>query len=192
MLYKREQKYQLLKLIHSGIGLNDANFLMRIVYVASFREYLSEKDFKRLNEVLDKLENFSRLLETKIQKKKRVIQKYSRDGGGTRIANFFGKGGLGAELLEPIDFKRRGVLRRQKLNFRQPTRPGSSAGKIGKTRVIGFNKLNKDIDKLAGSLNAMIRAWEKIGEGRKGRRIAKAGIDSFIDNIKTSVKIHRR
>ena len=65
MLYKREQKYQLLKLIHSGIGLNDANFLMRIVYVASFREYLSEKDFKRLNEVIDKLENFSKLLERK-------------------------------------------------------------------------------------------------------------------------------
>lgn len=188
-----EQKYQLLKLIHSGINLSEANFLMRVVYVASFREYLTEKDYKKLLMILDKLENFGGLLETRKQRKKKVIQNYTRSAGQTRIANLFGQNNAIANktLNSKIDFKRIGLLRRRVLPYRQPPRPGSSLGKIGQTKVIGANKVNKDINKLATSLNKMIKSWESIGQGTKGRQKARAEIDNFIQNIRTSVNIKR-
>ena len=56
------------------------------------------------------------------------------------------------------------------MKTRAPTRAGSSAGKVGQTRVIGHRKLNRDIDKLAKSLNDMIKAFENIGQREKRRK----------------------
>jgi hypothetical protein len=91
-LLTREKKYQFIKLMEAGISLHEANTLARIVNVASMRGYMEEDDFKVLNEIMDKLERFAGLLETRTQKKKRIIKKYSRAKGEDRIANFFTTG----------------------------------------------------------------------------------------------------
>ena len=189
-LLTREKKYQFIKLMNSGINLHEANTLARIVNVASMRGYMSDDDFNTLNEILDKLERFAGLLETRTQKKKRIIKKYSRQKGEDRIANFFTTG-LGAGLNKKTDFRRTGILKRRVMKTRATTRPGSSIGKIGKTRVIGHKKLNRDIDNLANSLNKMIASFESIG-GKKAGAKAKAGaINDFINSIRTEVTIHR-
>ena len=72
---------------------------------------------------------------------------------------------------------------------RAPTRAGSSAGKIGRTRVIGAKKLDRDIDKLAKSLNDMIRSFENIGDKRKGARAKAKAVQDFIGSIRTQVRI---
>lgn len=189
-LLTREKKYQFIKLMQSGLSLHEANTLARIVNVASMRGYMRDDDFNTLNVILDKLERFASLLETKTQAKKRIIKKYSRQKGEDRIANFFTTG-LGAGLNKKTDFKRTGILKRRVMKTRAPTRPGSSAGKIGRTRVIGHKKLNRDIDNLANSLNKMIASFESIG-GKKAGAKAKAGaINDFINSIRTEVRIKR-
>ena len=91
--------------MEAGISLHEANTLARIVNVASMRGYMEEDDFKVLNEIMDKLERFAGLLETRTQKKKRIIKKYSRAKGEDRIANFFTTG-LGAGLNKKTNFTR--------------------------------------------------------------------------------------
>ncbi len=191
-LLQREQKYQFIKLIQSGINLNEANFLHRVVHTASMGGIMSDSDFNRLNAILDKLERFAGLLETREQKKKRVVKKYSRGGnskGQDRIANFFAEGGFTNNLGKKVDFTRKGILKRKVMKKRAPTRAGSSAGKIGRTRVIGAKKLDRDIDKLAKSLNDMIRSFENIGDKRKGARAKAKAVQDFIGSIRTQVRI---
>jgi len=190
-LLTREKKYQYIALTNSGLNLHEANTLARIVNVASMRGYMSDEDFKILNEILDKLERFAGLLETKSQAKKRIIKKYSRQKGEDRIANFFTTG-LGAGLNKKTDFKRFGILKRRVMKQRAPTRPGSSIGKIGKTRVIGHKKLNRDIDNLAKSLNKMIASFERIGNKKAGAKAKAGAINNFINSIRTEVKIKGR
>lgn len=187
---EREINYQLIRLMNSGLNLHEVNFLRRIVFAHARGRSMSENDYKTMNEVIDKLERFSNLLETRTQRKKRVIKKYSRKKGQDRIANFMTKG-LGFNLNESVSFARPPELQRKVMKKRAPTRAGSSAGKIGKTRVIGFNKMNRDLDKLANSLNAMIKSFENIGKGKKGKSLARKGIKTFIDNIRTEVRIKR-
>jgi len=193
MLFTREKKYQFLKLINAGISLHEANTLARIVGTASLHEYLSDDDYRILNEILDKLERFAGMLETRTQRKQKVIQRYSRNKGEDRIANFFAGYGLN-NLNGKVDWQRRGILKRRVMKERAPTRAGSSAGKIGSTRVIGHRKLNRDIDMVANSLNQMIKAFENIG-GKQGAKAAaklKAGaLNDFINSIRTEVIIKR-
>lgn len=188
ILFTREKKYQFIKLTQAGISLHEANTLARIVNVASMRGYMEEADYKILNEILDKLERFANLLQTRKQAKKKAIKRYSRAKGEDRIANFFSGFGLG-NLNKKTDFTRRGILTRKVMPNRAPTRPGSSLGKIGKTRVIGHRKLNRDIDKLADSLNAMIRSFENIGDRKKGAKVKANAINNFIGAIRTEVTI---
>jgi len=190
-LLTREKKYQLIKLMYSGISLSEANFLARVVAAASMRDYMTQQDYDTLNQILDKLERFAGLLQTKAQAKKKIIKKYSRGKGEDRIANFFAGYGLN-NLNNKTDFRRTGILTRKVMPNRAPTRPGSSLGKVGQTRVIGHKKLNRDIDKLADSLNKMIRSFEKIGEGKKGAKIKADAINNFIGSIRTEVKIKGR
>ena len=117
LLFTREKKYQLIKLMNAGISLHEANMLARIVHTASMRDYMSEQDYKILNEILDKLERFAGLLETRTQRKKRVIKSYSRGGKGEdRIANFFAGYGLN-NLGKKTDFTRKGILKRKKIKM---------------------------------------------------------------------------
>jgi hypothetical protein len=191
ILFDREKKYQFLKLMHSGISLHEANLMARIVGVASMRGYMSEGDRDTLLQIIDKLDKFAGLLETRKQKRKKVIKKYSRGRGEDKIAQFFSQGGYTSSLNQPIDWNRRGILTRKVMKERAPTRAGSSAGKIGKTTVIGHKKLNKDIDKLANSMNQMIKSFESIGDRAGGQKARQKAVGDFISSIRTSVSIKR-
>lgn len=151
---------------------------------------MSEADYKTMNKVIDKLERFSGLLETRKQRKQKVIQRYSRKRGQDRITNFL-TNGLGTNLNLPVSLARPPELRRKVMKQRAESRPGSSIGKIGKTKVIGFNKLNKDIDQMAKALNEMIRAFESIGQRKGAKTIAKASIDNFVSQLRTSVNMKK-
>lgn len=187
-LLTREKKYQFIKLIESGISLTDANLLARIVHTASMRGYMSEKDYNDLNQIIDKLDRFASLLETRKQKKKKILQKYSPSKGEDRIANLFT--GMGFKAInKKTDFTRRGILKRRKMPKRAPTRAGSSEGLIGQTKVIGAHRLNKQIDQLAKSLNQMIASFERIGKAGKGARMKASAINDFLGSIRTSVEI---
>ncbi len=191
MLFTREKKYQFIKLMNSGISLADANLLARIVGVAQMKGYMSDDDRNTLLAILDKLERFAGLLETRKQKKQKVVKKYSSGRAEDRIANFFSQGGFGIGLDKPIDYKRRGILKRRVMKERAKTRPGSSIGKIGKTKVIGHKKVNRELDKLANSLNQLIRSFESL-DGKRGGAKAKAkAVSDVISSIRASVEIKR-
>jgi len=193
-LFTREKKYQTIKyfaLMEYGLNLHEVNRLRKILHTASMRQYMSDKDFNELNAIADKLDRFVGLLETRKQKKKKVIQKYARGGKGEdRIANMFAYGGIDpATLNRPVSFAREDILKRKKTKKRAPTRAGSSAGKIGKTRVIGARKMNKQIDQLAKSLNDMIRSFENIGDKKRAVKVKRDALNNFIGSIRTSVTI---
>lgn len=187
---ERELNYQIIRLMNSGLNLYEVNFLRRIIFGYARGRSMSEADYKTMNEVIDKLERFSGLLETRKQRKQKVIQRYSRKRGQDRITNFL-TNGLGTNLNLPVSLARRPELRRKVMKQRAESRPGSSIGKIGKTKVIGFNKLNKDIDQMAKALNEMIRAFESIGQRKGAKTIAKASIDNFVSQLRTSVNMKK-
>lgn len=187
---ERELNYQIIRLMNSGLNLYEVNFLRRIIFGYARGRSMSEADYKTMNEVIDKLERFSGLLETRKQRKQKVIQKYSRKRGQDRITNFL-TNGLGTNLNLPVSLARPPELRRKVMKQRAESRPGSSIGKIGKTKVIGFNKLNKDIDQMAKALNEMIRAFESIGQRKGAKTIAKASIDNFVSQLRTSVNMKK-
>jgi len=187
MLFTREKKYQFIKLMNTGLSLRDANAMARIVGVAQMKGYMNDGDRAILLAIIDKLERFSGLIQTRKQGKQKVVKKYSSQRGEDRIANFFAKGGFGINIDAPIDWRRRGVLRRRVMEKRAETRPGSSIGKIGRTRVIGHRKVNKDLDDLAKALNDMIRSFESIGDKQKASRLKTKAVSDAISSIKTSV-----
>ena len=191
IMFDREKKYQFLRLIHSGISLRDANLMARIVGTASMRGYMDEGDRDVLLQIIDKLDKFAGLLETKKQKRKKVLKKYSKDKGGDKIAQFFANGGFTANINQPVDYSRRGILNRKVMKKRAITRPGSSAGKIGRTTVIGHRQMNKDIDKLAKSMNDLIKSFERIGDRAGGQASRQKAIGDFISGIKADVTIKR-
>jgi hypothetical protein len=187
---ERELNYQIIRLMNSGLNLYEVNFLRRIIFGYARGRSMSEADYKTMNEVIDKLERFSGLLETRKQRKQKVIQRYSRKRGQDRITNFL-TNGLGTNLNLPVSLARPPELRRKVMKQRAESRPGSSIGKIGKTKVIGFNKLNKDIDQMAKALNEMIRAFESIGQRKGAKTIAKASINNFVSQLRTSVNMKK-
>lgn len=187
---ERELNYQIIRLMNSGLNLYEVNFLRRIIFGYARGRSMSEADYKTMNKVIDKLERFSGLLETRKQRKQKVIQRYSRKRGQDRITNFL-TNGLGTNLNLPVSLARPPELRRKVMKQRAESRPGSSIGKIGKTKVIGFNKLNKDIDQMAKALNEMIRAFESIGQRKGAKTIAKASIDNFVSQLRTSVNMKK-
>jgi hypothetical protein len=78
------------------------------------------------------------------------------------------KFGAGYKGKIPLSWKRDGnLIRRGRPN---KPRPGSSKGKIGRTRVIGAKKVLKDFKQLIGTLQAL---QKKYGKGNT-RQLQKA------------------
>ena len=76
MYKKRKLNYQIIRLMNSGLNLTRSTS-RRIIFGYARGRPMSEADYKTMNEVIDKLERFSGLLETRKQRTK-VIQRYSR------------------------------------------------------------------------------------------------------------------
>ena len=155
---RNEVKYQLLKLVHSGRSFTEAKAMMKSVTGAFLPEYTSEAD---LNDILSLEGGLDRLTHSRIDAKRLMELKFTPrerlESSKQEVAGKFVtpyKGGL------PLNWKRDGnLIRRGKPN---KPKPGSSKGKIGKTKVIGFRQVTKDFEKLVKTLQDLQR---KHGKG---------------------------
>ena len=149
---RNEIKYQMLKLIHSGRTLREAKSLMKAASAGLMKEYVSEGDLKDLQELEGGLYRIriTRNDARQIMKIKFAPRKMSASREET-LAKF----GTGYKGKIPLDWKRDGnLVRRGKPN---KPRPGSSKGKIGRTRVIGAKKVLKDFKLLTNTLQNLMR-----------------------------------
>ena len=139
------------------MSLKDLRTLHRVGYVAATDEYSSKKNQIVILGTKARLDNLMRLAETRDMAKTRALLRFkpspnmtgNRADAIARFATGF-EGANNWQRYSPIPTR----------IPPSPTRPGSSKGKIGKTRYIGFGKLNKDLD-------AMNKALLKLS-GEKG------------------------
>ena len=155
---RNEQKYQMLKLIHSGRTLVEAKALMKAASAGLDPEYTSAKDLKELaalegiNHLLLTRPKAVELMELKLASKKPRAYPSTRAESIAKFAS-------GYRGKVPLDWKRDGnLIRKGPPNKPQP---GSSAGKIGKTRVSGATETLKDFDQLVDILLELQRQHGK-------------------------------
>ena len=146
---RQEEKYQMLKLIHSGRTLKEAKAMTKATAVGLFPEYSRQKDRSDLEGVEGSLDRLLRtrgdakkLVELRFGPRKRFPQKRNE-----HIASWLNNTG-------PIDWRRDGNLVRK--GPPNKSQPGSSEGKIGQTRVRGADKLARD-------LKTLFRGLKKVG-----------------------------
>jgi hypothetical protein len=158
----------MLKLIHSGRTLREAKAMMKVATVGLTTEYAKAGDLKTLQNLEGGLHRIGStrgaaqsVLKVKFGPRKMLS---SREETIAKWATGY-QGGL------PLNWKRDGnLVRRGKPN---KPRPGSSAGKIGRTRVIGAKKVLRDFKGLIGTLQALVRKHGK-GDARGLQKAYKA------------------
>lgn len=166
---RNEQKYQMLKLIHSGRTLVEAKALMKAASAGLDPEYTSAKDLKELaalegiNHLLLTRPKAVELMELKLASKKPRAYPSTRAESIAKFAS-------GYRGAVPLDWKRDGnLIRKGPPNKPQP---GSSAGKIGKTVVVGASQTLKDFDQLVDTLLQLQRQHGK-GSDKEIRKAFK-------------------
>ena len=172
---RNEAKYQMFKLIHSGRTLRETKAMMKAATVGLTTEYAKSGDLKDLQNLEGGLHRIGSarsaaqsLLRVKFAPRKMLS---SREETLSKWATGY-KGGL------PLNWSRdKNLIRRGRPN---KPRPGSSRGKIGKTRVIGAKKVLKDFKSLIGTLQALIR--------KHGKGDAK-GLQKAYKAFRTSVSV---
>ena len=154
---RNQAKYQMLKLVRSGRSLREAKALMKVGTVALTTEYAKAGDLKDLQNLEGGLH---RIRETRNDAKQIMKLKFAPRTMESSREEVLAKFGTGYKGKIPLDWKRDGnLVRRGRPN---KPRPGSSKGKIGRTRVIGAKKVLKDFETLTRTLQALIR---KHGKG---------------------------
>ena len=156
---RNEQRYQFIKLVKSGRTLAEAKSLAKATSAGLHPDYTSAKDLKELaaleniNHLLMTRGDAVRLIELKTAQQKMRAYPSNREEAVAKFATGY-RGAL------PLDWTRDGnLIRRGKPN---KPRPGSSKGKIGKTRVFGATKTLKDFDVL---VNTLLKLQQKHGKG---------------------------
>lgn len=156
MTARSEKKYQMLKLIHSGRSLREAKAEVKAVSVALNPEYAKESDLKDLQDLEGGL---NRITMTRGQAKQVMKIKFAPRKMNSNREETLAKFGTGYKGKIPLDWTRDGNLIRR--GAPNKPRPGSSKGKIGRTRVIGAKKVLKDFKLLIKTLQDMVRKYGK-------------------------------
>jgi len=159
---RNEQKFFMLKLVHSGRTLREAKALMYAVSAGLHPEYTASGDLKDLRELEGGIHRIGVMTRTdaKLLSYKKLFK--PRKGASTveeTLAKFATRwqGGI------PLSWQRYGnLVRKGKPN---KPRPGSSQGKIGKTRVSGVKAVLNDFKLLITTLNSL---GKKHGRGNMG------------------------
>ena len=157
--------------------LRETKAMMKVASVALTKEYAKAGDLKTLQNLEGGLHRIGStrmeaqsLLKVKFAPRKMVS---SREETLAKFATGY-RGGL------PLSWScDRNLIRKGRPN---KPRPGSSRGKIGRTRVIGATKVLKDFKALIGTLQAMIR---KHGKGDS------KGLQKAYKAIRTSVSVKK-
>jgi len=151
----QEHKYQAIRLYHSNqITLQDLKALFRVGTVVAEDEYTSKSQQEVLLNARDRLKKIKRLTATRkdfikeLRRKKRLPLPSTRAEAIAEMVTNFRAGKL------PHDWKRFGPLIRK--GTPNPSRPGSSEGKIGRPIYRGFKKLNLDLDLLFDSMARLL------------------------------------
>ena len=156
---RQEEKYQMLKLLHSGRSFREVKAMAKSVSVGLTGEYSKQKDRKDLLAIEGTLD---RLVRTRGDAKKLAMLRFGPREKLPEKRNEF----LASWLTDTgtINWKRDGnLIRRGPPN---PSKPGSSEGKIGKTRVVGAGRVARD-------MKALMKALRKIGlSDRRAKAIA--------------------
>lgn len=169
----REKKYQAIKLYASGhASLSDIKGMFRVVSVAATEEYSGSGNQKLFLGTKDRMDRLEKMAMTRDVARQRMLMSLNKPSKLTRnraevIADF----AIGAKMSLPHNWERYGnlVKRTDRVN---PTRKGSSRGKIGKTTYIGFKKFNKDFDGLMKAL-LLLTADRKQSGARIAGQMAK-------------------
>ena len=149
----REQKYQALRLYHSGkMSLSDIKASFRITATVTRDQYSKTSDQKQFLGTKERIERLQRMAMTRDVAKQRMLMRFTKPPEMPKnrnevIANF----ALGDRLTLPHNWKRYGSLVKRTKRINKP-RIGSSMGKISQTRYVGFKQFNKDYDKLMKAL----------------------------------------
>ena len=156
--FRQETKFQMLRLIKSGRTLREAKALTKALAVGLTPEYLAKKDEKDLLSIEGGLD---RLTRTRAQQIDFLKVKFKpKTSFPIRKEEFLARWLMDQPTAQPIDWKRDGNLVR-KAAKPTPSRPGSSKGKIGKTRVIGAERTLRDFQKLVRTLRNLQKRYGK-------------------------------
>ena len=154
---RNEAKYIMLKLVHSGRTLSEAKAILRATAMGLDPEYALKGDVDDLASIEG---GIHRLAMTRGDARKVAKVKFTprKEFARTReehlarwATNYGGQGKIG--------WARDGNLVRK--GPPNKPRPGSSKGKIGKTKVIGAKRVLKDFRELIRSLQKLMREHGK-------------------------------
>ena len=142
---RREQKYQVLRGHHSNrLFASDSKLDFRAVATVADEEYTMSGDIKDSGKTLDIFDKIDKLTATRDIRKTRALLRLKPkpviEGREEKLAKLATR--FGGTL--PHNFARYGFLVARDKKRKNPPRPGSSAGKISKTRYKGFKEFNRD------------------------------------------------
>ena len=180
---RNEQKYFMLKLIHSGRTLTEAKAMMYAVATGLHPEYTKSGDIKDLASLEGGLH---RIAMTKKVARIETMKKFFKprtDFKSTKeesLSAFV----LGWKAGLPLSWKRTGnLIRRGKEN---KPKPGSSKGKVGTTKVRGVKSVVTDFKRLIDALASL---------QQQGRTSGKSNLKSIRDvakGIKTGATFSKK
>jgi hypothetical protein len=176
---RNEAKYQMLKLIHSGRTLGEAKAIVRATAMGLDPEYLAEGDMRDLGKLEGGIHSIAanrgsarQLAKIKFQPRKTIAK--TREEAIAAWLTSYSRGA-------PLNWKRDGnLVRRGRPN---KPRPGSSKGKIGRTRVSGVKKTLNNLE----GLIATLRDLKKVG-GKGDIKALQKAYKSVRTQVSASVK----
>lgn len=157
----REEKYQLIRLVKSGRSLVEAKALAKSATVAMRDDYASKKDVKVINSIEGGLHNLlmtrgdaQKIMRARFEPRRSIIA--TREEHAAKfMANL--------EVGLPLNWERDGnLVRRGPPN---KSRPGSSTGKVGRTRFVGHTQTLSNLKKMLRALQDLVRSGKKPAKG---------------------------
>ena len=172
---RQEHKYQMIKLMKSGRSLRETKALVKSIAVASTSEYMRKKDLEDILALEGGIHSINTNRNDAQQLMKIKFSPRSRIGGtrAERAAQFI----VGEAVGNAFDWKRDGNLIRK--GSPNESIDGSSKGKIGKTTVVGADRVLKDFKELIRSLKRLVKSGNKNSSG--------AGIQKLSRGLRASV-----
>jgi len=173
--FAQERKYQMLKLIKSGRTLREAKALTKALAVGLTPEYLAKSDELDLSRIEYGLD---RLTRTRVQQIDFLKFKFKpRTSFPISKEEFLARWLMRQEKRKPLSWKRDGnLVAKGKPN---PSRSGSSEGKIGRTRV-------KGADRTVRNFKRLIAAIQKLQASGKG---SKSALNRALKDVKIAAGI---
>lgn len=176
MSNRREFKYRFIRYLNAGYSLADAKRKATVVKVAADPEYMSAQDRKDLTSLASGIHRLTMTRGRAVDIMKERLFKPRRVGAGTRaetIASFTTAFGV----MPPINFPRESAIQRK--GKKNKPQPGSSKGKIGKSRVINARRT-------LVSFRNLIRTFKKMD--KSGRKSSMRDLTKAAAGVTASIK----